>query len=174
MLVIGFALHNGTEGFGIVGPFASTDQRPSWGFLVLVGLIGGGPTFLGTVIGNSFVNDTLFLAFLALAAGSILYVVIQLLKMAIRLGQTEALDVGAAGRSRPRIRHRLRAGARGQLTGARGYPCWFRGQTPVMTLDPPGAPPEADPLARRVRRAPRRRDLASSSPGRSTRGRSSR
>ncbi len=61
---------------------------------MLVGLVGGGPTFLGTIIGNSFVNDTLFLAFLALAAGSILYVVIQLLKMAIRLGQTEALMWG--------------------------------------------------------------------------------
>jgi ZIP family zinc transporter len=94
VLVIGFALHNGTEGFGIVGPFASTDERPSWAFLLLAGLIGGGPTFLGTVIGNSFVNDTVFLLFLALAAGSILYVVVQLLKMAHRMGQSEMLMWG--------------------------------------------------------------------------------
>jgi ZIP family zinc transporter len=94
VLVIGFALHNGTEGFGIVAPFASTDERPSWGFLLLTGLIGGGPTFLGTVIGNAVVNDTLFLAFLAMAAGSILYVIVQLLKMAVRLGQTEVLMWG--------------------------------------------------------------------------------
>jgi ZIP family zinc transporter len=94
VLVIGFALHNGTEGFGIVAPFASTDERPSWAFLLLTGLIGGGPTFLGTVIGNSFVNDTVFLLFLALAAGSILYVIVQLLKMAARMGQTEMLMWG--------------------------------------------------------------------------------
>ena len=30
MLVIGFGLHNATEGFGIVGPFATSDERPSW------------------------------------------------------------------------------------------------------------------------------------------------
>ena len=94
VLVIGFALHNGTEGFGIVAPFASVDERPSWAFLLLTGLIGGGPTFVGTVIGNAVVNDTLFLLFLALAAGSILYVVVQLLKMASRLGQTEVLMWG--------------------------------------------------------------------------------
>jgi ZIP family zinc transporter len=62
--------------------------------LLLTGLIGGGPTFVGTVIGNSFVNDTVFLLFLALAAGSILYVVVQLLKMAARMGQTEVLMWG--------------------------------------------------------------------------------
>jgi ZIP family zinc transporter len=82
LLIVGFGLHNATEGFGIVAPLASSGERPSWAFLGLAGLIGGGPTFVGTVIGRSFVNDTLFLAFLALAAGSILYVVVQLLKVA--------------------------------------------------------------------------------------------
>lgn len=42
LLVVGFGLHNATEGFGIVAPL--TGQRPSWGFLALLGLIGGGPT----------------------------------------------------------------------------------------------------------------------------------
>jgi ZIP family zinc transporter len=86
LLIIGFGLHNATEGFGIVAPMATENERPTWSFLFTMGLIGGGPTFLGTVIGRSFVNDTLFLAFLALAAGSILYVVIQLLKVAARQG----------------------------------------------------------------------------------------
>src|SRR5579864_1181442 len=39
VLVIGFALHNATEGFGIVAPLAAAGQRPSWGFLLLLGLI---------------------------------------------------------------------------------------------------------------------------------------
>jgi len=94
LLVIGFGLHNATEGFGIVAPLAGESERPSWGFLGLLGLIGGGPTFVGTLIGQSFVNDTVFLGFLALAAGSILYVIIQLLGVAQRLGHKEALMWG--------------------------------------------------------------------------------
>src|SRR4051794_37520405 len=48
VLIIGFALHNATEGFGIVGPLG--DVRPSWRWLALAGLIGGGPTFVGSMI----------------------------------------------------------------------------------------------------------------------------
>jgi ZIP family zinc transporter len=49
MLVIGFGLHNATEGFGIVAPLAADVEagRPSWALLGLLGLIGGGPTFIG-------------------------------------------------------------------------------------------------------------------------------
>ena len=72
LLVIGFALHNATEGFGIVAPLASEADRPSWPVLGLLGLIGGGPTFVGTMVGRSWVNDTVSIAFLSLAAGSIL------------------------------------------------------------------------------------------------------
>jgi zinc transporter, ZIP family len=84
VLIIGFALHNATEGFGIVGPMAAEAERPSWGFLGLMGLIGGGPTFLGTVIGQAWVSEALQVAFFAIAAGSILYVVIQLLEVCRR------------------------------------------------------------------------------------------
>ena len=82
LLVIGFGLHNATEGFGIVAPMAAAGRRPSWGYLFVLGLIGGGPTFVGTLAGQSVVNDTLSIGFLALAAGSILYVVIELLAVA--------------------------------------------------------------------------------------------
>jgi len=94
MLIIGFALHNATEGFGIVAPLAGETERPSWGYLALLGVIGGGPTFVGTLVGQSFVNDTVFLGFLALAAGSILYVVILLLGVAHKLGHKELLMWG--------------------------------------------------------------------------------
>lgn len=89
LLVLGFALHNATEGFGIVAPLAGDAERPSWGRLALLGVIGGGPTFVGTLIGQSVVNDTLSIAFLALAAGSVLYVVIELLAVARRTGSKE-------------------------------------------------------------------------------------
>jgi ZIP family zinc transporter len=85
LLVVGFGLHNSTEGFGIVAPLAADADRPSWGFLAALGLIGGGPTFVGTLIGQSVTSTNLEIAFLALAAGSILYVVVQLLTVAFRL-----------------------------------------------------------------------------------------
>lgn len=87
LLIVGFGLHNATEGFGIVAPLAGEPNRPSWGFLALLGVIGGGPTLVGTLVGQSFVNDTGSIAFLALAAGSILYVIVQLLRVAQNLGR---------------------------------------------------------------------------------------
>ena len=92
LLIIGFGLHNATEGFGITAPLAG--ERPGWGFLALLGLIGGGPTFVGTLVGQSFVNETLYLGFLALAAGSILYVIVQLIGVALKLGRTHLLYWG--------------------------------------------------------------------------------
>jgi ZIP family zinc transporter len=83
-LIIGFALHNATEGFGVTGPLAAEDHHPSWGFLALLGVIGGGPTFLGTVIGYAWVSEALQVLFLALAAGSILYVVMELVSVCRR------------------------------------------------------------------------------------------
>ena len=86
VLIIGFGLHNATEGFGIVAPLSGSETRPSWRFLALLGLIGGGPTFVGTLLGQTWVNETVSVAFLALAAGSILYVVIQLMNVNQKLG----------------------------------------------------------------------------------------
>jgi ZIP family zinc transporter len=84
VLIIGFGLHNTTEGFGIVGPMSAESERPSWGFLGLMGLIGGGPTFLGTVIGQVWVSPALEVVFFAIAGGSILYVVVQLFEVCRR------------------------------------------------------------------------------------------
>jgi ZIP family zinc transporter len=85
-LIIGFGLHNGTEGFGIIGPMSGDDERPSWAFLALLGLIGGGPTFLGTVVGQAWVSQGLSVAFFAVAAGSILYVVQELFNVNRKFG----------------------------------------------------------------------------------------
>ena len=94
LLVIGFALHNATEGFGIVAPLAAEADRPGWGFLLMLGLIGGGPTFVGTAVGHEFTSDPLSIVFLTLAAGSILYVVLQLVGLAARGGHRTALYTG--------------------------------------------------------------------------------
>src|ERR671930_109287 len=94
VLIIGFGLHNATEGFGIVAPLATDPQVPSWGFLGLLGLVGGGPTFLGTLLGQAWVNEAVSVAFLALAAGSILYVVMELLNVSRAFGSKTAATVG--------------------------------------------------------------------------------
>lgn len=98
LLVVGFGLHNSTEGFGIVAPLAgahdSEEGRPTWRFLLTLGLIGGGPTFLGTWIGHGFTSDAVSVVFLTLAAGSILFVVIQLLNVASKAKRSDLLAVG--------------------------------------------------------------------------------
>jgi zinc transporter, ZIP family len=81
VLIIGFALHNATEGFGICAPLQGEADAPGWGFLALLGVIGGLPTFLGTALGQAWVSEAVSVAFFALAAGSILYVVIELLNV---------------------------------------------------------------------------------------------
>jgi len=79
VLVIGFALHNATEGFGIVGPVVQRGGRLSWGTLLLLALIGGGPTFVGTVLGSLWTSSYLSVAVLAMAGGALLYVIKELL-----------------------------------------------------------------------------------------------
>ncbi|SRR5579875_920482 len=94
VLVVGFAVHNATEGFGITAPLAGASERPSWLFLLLAGVIGGGPTAVGTAVGRFVTDDYLSVAFLALAAGSILYVVVQLVGIAARRGRSQVLLAG--------------------------------------------------------------------------------
>jgi ZIP family zinc transporter len=85
LLVIGFALHNATEGFGIVGPLAANGVRPTWAYLMAAGLIAGGPTLLGTIVGTAFSSRYVFVLFLALAAGAIIFVITQLLHAGRRM-----------------------------------------------------------------------------------------
>ena len=92
LLAIGFGLHNATEGFGIAAPLSG--HRASWGFLGLTGLIAGGPTFLGAIVGGWWVSETAEVLCLSLASGTILYVVGELLHLGRQLKEESVVGVG--------------------------------------------------------------------------------
>lgn len=94
VLVFGFALHNITEGFGIAAPLALDSNVPSWGFLLTAGLIGGGPTFLGTMIGYVFTSRAVYVLFLALAAGALLYVINEMFHLGRRFNSPVLMGWG--------------------------------------------------------------------------------
>jgi ZIP family zinc transporter len=95
VLIVGFAVHNATEGFGIVGPLGSV--RPSWTWLAVAGLVGGGPVFLGAIVGYNVTSEPLELLFYSVSAGAILYVIGEIWGAMRRLGHRELglLMVGA-------------------------------------------------------------------------------
>jgi len=74
LLIIGFGAHNATEGFGIAGPLAGLTKRPSPRFLAIAGLVGGGPTFLGTIVGSLWSSVFAYTFFLSIAGGALVYV----------------------------------------------------------------------------------------------------
>lgn len=92
LLIIGFALHNMTERFGIAGPLSG--QRVSWPLVLLLGLVAGGPTFLGTVVGIQFQSTEVFVFFLALAAGAIIFVLAEVLAVAKRFRRQDIVMWG--------------------------------------------------------------------------------
>jgi len=77
MLVGGFALHNGTEGFSIIA--SAGKERLPLKEVVLMGLVAGAPTCLGAVISGLAVSPYFTIASYALAAGSLLYVIFSLI-----------------------------------------------------------------------------------------------
>lgn len=92
LLIVGFALHNATEGFGIAAPLKL--KKVDWKFLALAGFIGGAPTFFGTIIGSFFISAAIELLFLTLAAGSILYIIGELIHLGKLQGQHRMAMIG--------------------------------------------------------------------------------
>lgn len=94
-LVVGFLIHNTTEGLAIVAPMAR--ERPGLGRLAALGLVAGVPTILGAWIG-AFAYSPLWTAlFLAIGAGAVAQVVLQLGRLFRRSGRpglTAPLNVG--------------------------------------------------------------------------------
>jgi len=73
-LILGFTLHNTTEGLAIVAPMAKSRRVPIRK-LVMMGLIAGGPTIIGTWIGGFLYSPFASVIFLSIGAGAIFQVV---------------------------------------------------------------------------------------------------
>lgn len=74
LLIIGFGAHNTTEGFGIGGPLTGLLKKPRTKFLLQAGLVGGGPTFIGTILGSLWNSTVAYILFLSIAGGALIYV----------------------------------------------------------------------------------------------------
>lgn len=98
-LIIGFALHNATEGFGVAAPLAGK-VVPTWAQIGLAGLVAGGPTFIGTMIGYEFSSPVLSVFFLATAIGALVFVIGELWsvlkKTGVTIGATSMVTAGFA------------------------------------------------------------------------------
>ena len=94
ILIIGFAAHNATEGFGIAGPLTGLSRRPNMRFLAVTGLIGGGPTFLGTLLGSLWSSTFVYVFFLAIAGGALVYVAMLMYNSGTRQTTNAVLMVG--------------------------------------------------------------------------------
>ena len=94
LLIIGFGAHNATEGFGIAGPLAGLINKPKIRFLVLVGLIGGGPTFIGTLIGSWWISDLAYILFLSIAGGALIYVSMLMYNSGRKLTTNSVMMIG--------------------------------------------------------------------------------
>src|ERR671919_3124077 len=80
-LIVGFSLHNTTEGLAIVAPIAKTEAKRSTMIrrLIVMGLIAGVPTIAGTWIGGFLYSPLAAVIFLSVGAGAIFQVVYSLI-----------------------------------------------------------------------------------------------
>jgi len=85
-LVIGFMIHNVTEGPAVVAPVARGERPAVWHFGA-IGLLAGAPVILGGWLGSVAYSPTLGAAFLAVGVGAILQVNWELATMIRREGR---------------------------------------------------------------------------------------
>jgi len=94
VLIVGFGAHNATEGFGIAGPLMGISEKPQISFLAKMGIIGGSPTFIGTLVGSVWVSQLTYIMFLSLAGGALIYVTLLMYNTARRESRNDLLMVG--------------------------------------------------------------------------------
>lgn len=96
VVLVGFILQNSTEGFPIATPFLGSTEGKA-GVMVGVLMIGGLPTILGGAVGYYY-NSTVFdLIFYGLAIGTMLYVILPMLRHLFGESDSSSVNVAYAG-----------------------------------------------------------------------------
>ena len=86
-LVMGFTLHNVTEGIGIAAPIAQDPLSVSR--FIGLAAIAGLPAILGTWIGGFAYSNVAATIFLGIGTGAIVQVIVEVGKLLIRHGQRD-------------------------------------------------------------------------------------
>jgi ZIP family zinc transporter len=92
-LIVGFMIHNTTEGFAIVAPLAKTRTRRMVGKMIIMGLIAGIPTIIGTWIGGFIYSPVAAIIFLSIGAGAIFQVVFLIYQGMARAGGDKSKNI---------------------------------------------------------------------------------
>jgi len=96
VVLVGFVFQNSTEGFPIASPFLGSTEGKR-GIIAGALMIGGLPTILGGAVGY-FYNATIFdLVFYGLAVGTMLYVILPMLRHVLAGTASNKLGVAYAG-----------------------------------------------------------------------------
>jgi zinc transporter, ZIP family len=90
-LVIGFTLHNITEGIGIAAPIAR--EQPRLRHFLALAALAGLPAVLGVWIGGFVYNNLAAALFLALGAGAIAQVVYEVGRLIVRQSREDGTPV---------------------------------------------------------------------------------
>lgn len=110
LLIIGFMIHNLTEGIAVVAPVVRTRMGgagggASWWHLAGLGILAGAPTILGSSLGAFAPSPVLAVLFLSIGAGAVFQVVIEIVgqmrRAAARTAEVAPAASGAAGLAAP-------------------------------------------------------------------------
>ncbi len=96
VVLIGFILQNFTEGFPIASPFLSSSERKI-GVMSGALLVGGVPAILGGAVGYYYNSSTFDMVFYGLAIGTILYVILPMLRNLLQEPDSEMVSAVYAG-----------------------------------------------------------------------------
>jgi zinc transporter, ZIP family len=88
-LIVGFILHNVTEGVGIGAPMAQ--DRAGLPRLLFLTFVAGAPAIAGTWLGGFAFTPLLAVVFLAVGAGAILQVIVEVWRLIIPAGGDSGL-----------------------------------------------------------------------------------
>jgi len=94
LLIIGFASHNALMGIGIACPLIGLKNKPKLGSIITLGLISGGPMFLGTIIGTLWVSNTTVILFMSIACGTVVYVFMFMYNLGCKLISNNLMTLG--------------------------------------------------------------------------------